>query len=111
MMTYTPLGGNKALSFGPLDFPAPWPVIIIAAAAIILVVVVFAAIVAFTPRHEARHAHGRPRHARAETTSAGEAQGIASEVMGDDPMWPQSLRPVPADMGPDSSLPNGWARA
>ncbi len=87
MVSYAPLGGSHALSFGTSDFPASWPVITFAAAAIILLALVFFSIVALVPRNDGRHAHA-PRHAKAETTSAGETRGIVNSIVGDGSVQP-----------------------
>jgi hypothetical protein len=73
MMTYTPLGGKQVLSLGIPHFSASWPVIGSISGAVILVALVAALLIAFMPRHGARHAYG-PRHARPENMSANERQ-------------------------------------
>ena len=109
MTTHTPLGGNQALSLGLPDFSASWPVIAFAAGAIILFALAAVLMIAFMPRHGARHAHG-PRHAKPETTSMGRKQRIAAGVLGDGQVLPQA-RSIAVETRPDNSMSNWWARA
>ncbi len=106
MMTYTPLAGKQALPLGMPGFSASWQIIIFAVSAIILLALVIALIIAFTPKHGARHAHG-PRHAKAETTHAGSKRLGA---LGDGPAFPQARRPIAMETRPGNSSSNWWAR-
>jgi hypothetical protein len=110
MTAYMPLGEKQAAALGLPNFSASWPVIAFAAGGIIVLALTVALVIAFAPRHGARHAHG-PRHAKPETTPANGKQGIGTGVLGNGPALPPALQPFAAEARPDNSVLDRWARA